>query len=405
MLKNFWMVAAICSAGVCTDHEAILKVDRSVVDEYYAENHNGSVIYTLYSCPNVDVDLFINSLRYGDVVFSITSGSSLRASNVFKDFPTVCFQSARYQDAFYFVPARMEKDAVKALSLFSNTSPGFYAYLIPVKDHTKFAELICKTSAGCANKSGEWDRDVSWKRMDEIYSSGLSMLDRQRISYAAAAPSQGSDQKNGSWSCGPNSGFRALRILGENHHNYNEFVSQCPRSISKDGMEATGAGLAFGGGFLGIILAPFTGGLSLIPAGVAFAAGVSSAAVGASISSDVGPGPERLAAYLTFKMKNYRAKLSRYYSQVDYEKSISDDIIRCRYPRIVLIVSGTTNMHYVTIVGVRISGEYISEAVILDTDGKIGIISDSKLQHWLDRDGYAYLILDGRYNTIEFLGK
>lgn len=357
--------------------------------------------------PNFETYLFIDSLKPGEVLLSETTEACLNASNLFKNFLVVCYQSARYQDAFYFVPEKMANDAEKALSLYSETNPGFYAHLITIKEEGKFWELASKTSLGCANKDGSWTSDVRWVGLDGAFSEGHAMLDKGKIEYAMAAPSQGSDQKNGNWSCGPNSGFRALRLLSESSYNYDSFVECCPQRISKSATIENGgttAGVGVGLTFAGMIFAPFTAGLSLIPGVVTYAVGVGTTVTGASISSNVGPSPEMLANYLTRTMNTYRAGFSGYSSQTDYEKSIAADIRR-GYPRIVLIVSGTTSMHYVTIVGVNPSGDYFREAVILDTDGTIGIMSDSKLRDWLDCYGYAGWLLDARYNTVEFFKK
>lgn len=163
--------------------------------------------------------------------------------------------------------------------------------------------------------------------------------------------------------------------------------------------------MAMGAGVLGMIFAPFTGGLSLIPAGIGWVAGSTTAVAGGIISSDVGPKPALLAAYLSSKMKRWNAEFAGYSSQTDYEKSLIGSIA-VKDPRIVLIVSGTSSMHYVTIVGVRHTADWnLLEAVVLDTDGSLGVISDSDLRYWLDSHGYAGLMLDSRYNTIGFCYK
>ena len=59
------------------------------------------------------------------------------------------------------------------------------------------------------------------------------MLNRGRVAHAMAAPSPRNDQKTGSWSCGPNSRFRALRCFGEPDQDYDSFVEDCPRVIER----------------------------------------------------------------------------------------------------------------------------------------------------------------------------
>jgi hypothetical protein len=191
-----------------------------------------------------------------------------------------------------------------------------------------------------------------------------------------------------------------MELLNESCCDYLNFVENCPRNINREwlarGGEVTtriGAGLTI----LGAIFAPFTAGLSLIPRATMLTTGV-----GATITSgDVGPDPKELSEYLTKNMNHYRVQFSGYSSQNDYEKSIAYDIQSCKYPRIVLIVSGTFSIHYLIIIGVRLSSSgNLLEAVLLDTDSRIAVITGSKLRYWLDRNGYANLILDGQYNEF-----
>jgi hypothetical protein len=403
-MQRMFLFLLICSVAFSME-----PTDRELGGDFVDGNAHDSfsevTLPSLRVMPYSITYSFVDSRRPGEVIFSKVTEVGLNASQEFEDFFVVCYQSDRYQDAFYFVPEKMIKDAEKALSIFGKTDPKFYAYLIPIEDNGKFWELASKTSAGCANKGGRWVDSVRWfKNLDQAFSEGYKMLDRTFIEYAMSAPSQSSDAKNGSWSCGPNSGFRAIRLKRNFIDDYYSFVEDCPRSISRDGMIATGGTMAITAGIWGMIFAPFTGGLSLIPAGIAWTAGAATAITGGSISSDVGPNPALLAFYISSRMEPGRgAELAGYSSSTDYEIAISNSI-SVRDPRIVLIVSGTFNMHYVNIIGVKCNsyGGPLTEAVILDTDGSIGVISASNLQYWLDSDGYAGLILDARYNTIGF---
>lgn len=226
------------------------------------------------------------------------------------------------------------------------------------------------------------------------------MLNEARTMVAQQAPEQDDD-----WSCDPNSGYRSLILLGEKRYTHESFIASCPQRISKEetvengiATIAVGTGLTIMGGFL----APFTFGLSLIPGIATLATGKTLAITGSAISSDVGPTPRMLASFLTSAMEQHEAFFSGYREQGDYEKSIAADIKK-GYPRIVLIVSGTFNMHYVNIIGAKIdSSGYLNEVAILDTNGEIIVMTNISLRYWLDTEGYAGLLLDARYNTVEF---
>ena len=60
------------------------------------------------------------------------------------------------------------------------------------------------------------------------------------------------------------------------------------------------------------------------------------------------------------------------------------------------------NTDVILSIGVKPMGDYIEEAIILNTHGTLRVMSDEKLQHWMDRDGYANGILEAKYNMIEF---
>lgn len=342
----------------------------------------GEIIPLSRLLPNFETYAFIDSIKPGEVLFSTTTEAALNASHLFKDFFVVCYQAERYGDAYYFVPETMTEDAEKSLSLYGEKSTGFYAYLIPVKDVLKFWELASKTTPGCANKDGAWKNDFSrrnhdWERLEH---EGYQLLNKDRIRFAKNAPSQDSNPRNASWSCGPNSGFRALRLLDEKIDNYESFVENCPRTINSNVV----------GIIASVFFTPIIGGLI------------------SQTDCDVGPSPEPLAAYLTRSMKAHSA----YFMGLDPSYgSITTPIVHhilCGNPMIILLVSGTFNMHYVTIIGTkkdRYNPLSTDSVVILDTSGEIGLLSAAKLQHWMNRDGYASGLLPAQYNTVAFTDK
>ncbi len=353
--------------------------------------------------PNAETYQFMDAIPPGSVLSDIISDSDLGIRNEIGYLPLVVYQSGRYEDAFYFAPENRDQDAEKVLSIYGKNNTEFNSRLILIKDFEKFIELFNKTSHGCANKGGKWSSSANWGyKLDYLYDerNGYTMLDRKRVENA-----MGVEKQCRSWSCGPNSGLRAVYLLGRDWpHSYDNFIRNCPKRICREttvrkGSQtaAVGAGLTF----FGLFFAPLTMGASLIPGAVTGLTGAGLAATGASISSDVGPMPTKLAEYLSRRLGKHKAYRSNYCSQRGYEESISRDI-RLGLPRIILIISGTFNMHYINVIGVRSTGKYFNQVVILDTNGTIGVMTDSGLEHWLNRDGYADLILDARYNTVEF---
>jgi hypothetical protein len=387
-MKKLFLSLSILAQVVFSMEREEIELDTKCADE---ECHQPveQAISPSHTLPNFQAYSFIDCLKPGEVLFSVTTEEGLNVSNEFKDFFVVCHQAERYGDAYYFVPQNMKDDAEKALALYSKTSPSFYAYLIPIKNDEKFWELAAKTTPGCGHKGGAWEKeqhiryDPDNENWVELYNGGYKLLDKEIIRYARNAPAQDSNQHN-NWSCGPNSGYRALRILNEVGYNYDSFVENCPRTINSN--------------VLGWIV-----GLAFLDPGLGFLA---------STKTDVGPKPDVLANYLTSKMNAHRAKFSGYSEPVDYEDRVSKDILR-GLPTIVLLVSGTLSMHYVNIIGFVpcdcvCEGKLcdgITDVVILDTDKEIGVMKAFLLTKWMDRSGYADLLLDSRYNTVEFLKK
>jgi hypothetical protein len=330
----------------------------------------------------------IDSIKSKEVSFSI-----IKRSPKLREFYIFCFQEKRYDDAFYFVPEAMKDDAYEALK---NIQAHFCVHVIPINNND-IKKLAAKSSAGCAQKMGKWIDDVRWYG-DSIESvCDFKVLTIEKIKNAMMLPEQNSDEKNKAWSCGPNSGYRALYLLGEEIGAYGGFVESCPRTINRENILHTahvstvvGSGLMLGHSFLNPE--------SLMAGLGTLMAGVGASIIAHSLPNDVGPKPEELAKYLSKKMLNYEAFFSGYFDNTDYYDVINQNIEQ-KYPTIALIISSAFNMHYINIIGINnISREFL----ILDTDGTIGVISESKLEYWLNRDGIASLLLDAQYNFIEF---
>ena len=403
-MKKLFLSLSILAQVVFSMEREEIELDTKCADE---ECHQPveQAISPSHTLPNFEAYSFIECLKPGEVLFSITTEEGLNVSNEFKDFFTVCYQAERYGDAYYFVPENMKEDAEKALALSSKTSPSFYAYLIPILDSDKFKTLASKTASGCSSKEGKWFNSVNWKGLERVYAEGYTMLEESRVRYAQVAPVQDSTQHS-EWSCGPNSGFRAMRLLGLTLEDYEYWAlaEGCPKSLSRQDLINPGVRVAAISGILGIFLTPFTGGISLIVGAIGVGVGSATAATGAYAPIEVGPRPHILAAYLTENPKMQKEKMRAYFhgfSDLDYEINIVCEI-REEKPVIALLINGTTKMHYVTIIGMKPQGEHISEVVILDTDGEIGTMSQSDLRFRMDRDGYAGLLLNAKYSIIKF---
>ncbi len=280
--------------------------------------------------------------------------------------------------------------------------------MIPIKDSNKFSELLHKSSPGYAVKDGKWRDDFNSRNNDweNLYNEGYKLLDKQRIRFAREVPSQDDDDTNGDWCCGPNSGLRALRLLGETDYVYDSFVECCPKAMSPTQQASAGAAIGAGfGAWLGnLALTALSGPAApfFTVTQTAIAGATTGAIMAGGIPLRVGPKPGVLSHYLHTCMKDHGATSLAIYSFGGIaELSRIEDEISDGYPVIVLLVSGTFKMHYVTIIGIR-TNSFCSNVVILDTDGTIGEMNIIHLMKWMDSDGYANLILDGRRNFIVF---
>jgi hypothetical protein len=226
------------------------------------------------------------------------------------------------------------------------------------------------------------------------------MISKYRVGRAISeVPKQG-DVRQSHWCCGPNSGLRAVYLLGSSwSHGWNRFCDSCPSSTEgvQTAAKVARVPVALGFGLMGI-LNPVAWFSSNARQGIR---DVMDQVVGDKEENWVGPTVPQLAKYMSQKLSSRSAYYSGYSSQTEYEESIARDI-GLGIPRTILLISGTFNMHYVNIIGAQRSGKYADRFVILDTDGTVGDISDSNLKYWMNRDGYAHCLVPARYNTIEY---
>jgi hypothetical protein len=327
-----------------------------------------------------------------------------------------CHQPARYQDALFFVAGDDLEDAKKVFAGVGLENSKFYVHLIPVNGKEKWRELLKKSSAGCAEKDGNWVSDAREVSLDDLYDGSYVLLDRKRIERARRVKSQGLDRKNGHWCCGPNTGLRTAALLDESGHEYDEFIENCPKTLTNEKVDGIGNDLIIAGAvgygagmILSVALVPLTFGFSLFlpmaiqaTSGAVIAGGFEAKKASRTTQCDVGPSPYALASYLNSKFPQHKAEFAGFSVQGEYERSINSDINN-NFPRIVLLISGTFSMHYVNIIGIKPSRSgYFREAVILDTDGRIYVISDERLSYWTNGLGYAHFILFNNYNMIKF---
>ncbi|MBX9890129.1 MAG: hypothetical protein K2X94_02585, partial [Amoebophilaceae bacterium] len=211
-------------------------------------------------------------------------------------------------------------------------------------------------------------------------------------------------QQSLKWDCGPNSAARALTIAGKNITDYASFRSSCPRSHNPNKfgtVKKTGCAVAA----MGMILAPFTGGVSTF-AGIA--AAHCTFATDSAIP-DIGPSPSQLANYLSANLSGTLYKKAVHVGESDFAPfmcMIKEDIEIHKDPVILLLFYTWKAWHYVNVVGIQ--NETCDTFAILDTDGLIRLITKDSLKylahddylgdpsHWFSK-GSIY-----RYNAIRF---
>lgn len=269
-----------------------------------------------------------------------------------------------------------------------------------VPEFERFIELANKTSPGYATKPGSigkaFQRPLDYVDAYFEAKNGYTMLPKARVKSAIKVPNQWR-----SWSCGPNSGLRALHLLGATTYDYDSFIDCCPKTICKDTTIKKGSNSMFAGiglTALGLVFAPITGGASLLPGAAFTVGGAATAVTGGVISSDVGPKPAGLADYLTRCMKRFRAKHNTENSAASIAKDID-----WGYPRIVLFVMETDAAHYMNVIGYKKNKQGIEGFVLLDTNGEVGYMTAKDLDYWQCNTCIPFL--GSVYNSIEFFKK
>ena len=132
------------------------------------------------------------------------------------------------------------------------------------------------------------------------------------------------------------------------------------------------------------------------------AGGIVTAAIGDTISSDVGPRPADLAAYITDFLPG--TKGASYHSFHDFgacARAIRDDLRRGE-PVIVFWAFGAALAHYVTVVGVSVdSNDDPQEFVIMDTNNCLYRYSRQEMEYLMRQD-FASYVLVGATDTADY---
>jgi hypothetical protein len=206
---------------------------------------------------------------------------------------------------------------------------------------------------------------------------GWKYLSLDRIEKALQLPPQAE-----SWSCGPNSGYRALILNGDksSENGLRSFIDKCPKSV--------GAPQTTGGKVVDLIM---TSGRFTPAAKLA-----NKVANQFDRSIDVGPDPSSLANYIN---KHSKSKVQRYSLQEenwsDFWTQLCRDIDRAA-PAIILLEYGTIKLHYINLIGYNPNNETVA---ILDTDNAIEFWSKSKFQH---QAKITVRYIRGTWNAVRF---
>ncbi|QIZ72265.1 hypothetical protein [Oxynema aestuarii] len=204
---------------------------------------------------------------------------------------------------------------------------------------------------------------------------GWKHLPLDRIQKALQLPPQAE-----SWSCGPNSGYRALILNGDksSENGLRSFINNCPKSI--------GAPQTTGGKVVDFLV---TGGRFTSAAKVA-----NKVANQFDRSIDVGPDPSSLAKYIN---KHSKSKVKRYIGEnwSDFWTQLCRDIDRTD-PAIILVEKGTTSLHYINLIGYNPKNETVA---ILDTDNAIEFWSKSKFKN---QAKITVSYIRGTWNAVRF---
>lgn len=179
---------------------------------------------------------------------------------------------------------------------------------------------------------------------------GWRHLSLTRVDKAMQMPPQSE-----SWSCGPNSAYRALILSGDktsgSGKELGRFIEKCPKSF-----------------------------------GIAGRFGAS--------KGDIGPVPSVLAKY-TGQKSDFNVKRDKFGEWQHFWKDICGDIDSER-PVILLLQYSLIRLHYVNFIGYN---NNVKEVAILDTKQEIKIWSKNKFRQ---KTRITALYIDGRRNTIRF---
>lgn len=151
------------------------------------------------------------------------------------------------------------------------------------------------------------------------------------------------------WSCGPNSGARALQMLDRRVIDFNGFVKQCPKSFS--------------------------------------------------FIWDIGPSPTQLANYLA----NTGTSFPPYPELSEHFQTTLNSIrwsIGNRRPMIVNLIRSFSSMHYVTVIGYS---DAYKRVAIMDTTLEIYWMTYGELEWWMTAEGHILkLFIFENFNAIHF---
>lgn len=394
--------------------------------------------------PNAEARQLIQAIPNNKVLLTMISPKNLGLNNSdFQQFPTVFYEEDT-QEAVLFIPEQALADAQLALQVYSErNSAARGLQLIPLQDLQDFLKIAAKTAPGPGGKnSGCFDIEkregntlgYGTSGVNELFdkasksSHSWSMLcSKDRMRRAACSeviPYQ--DLTRDFYQCGVNSAARCLIMMtnaSPTKEDYERFRDNCPRTITQIGTRNGAIGTALVSSGLGILLAPFTGGLSAL-VGHAIAVGAYGVGHAAEhkLPSDVGPTPSDLAEYLSsadlkppfnlledigkyeFKWFSHAEHCS-YSDFWDCAKVIRDDI-RSKDPVIVFFIYSPTAMHYESVVGVSVdSNDLPEEFGMMNTNGHIFKLKYPDMQLLMRNDFVTTSFLGGNYNIIRFYRK
>ncbi|TDG95371.1 hypothetical protein [Cardinium endosymbiont of Culicoides punctatus] len=279
---------------------------------------------------------------------------------------------------------------------------------IEVADPYDFAELTSKTNVGAGGgiKTGYTKNHIGGYtafRNTIRVSSNWETLD---ISKIEAAFSQIPAQVEG-WSCGPNSGARALILAGQPLNSetlapWNDpsgfafFLQNCPKATEIAGERAdVTRGIGIGGLIGGILLTticPPVGIPLLVGGGITAGAGVATRAI--TDHNTTGPTPYYLSEYIDRHLSDgYKdTKVCSYDHFKDCAAVMEQDMVEYKDPVIVFFLYEPTLWHYANVIGCERDGQSVSKFMILNTDQNF---------YWLSYENMKYLMRnDYRFNTF-----